>query len=37
MKVSQGIHLWLEYHKIHSKKHSQNLPFDPIQTDHPIW
>jgi hypothetical protein len=20
MKVSQGIHYWLEYHKIHSKK-----------------
>ena len=32
MKVSQGIHYWLEYHKLHSKKkHPQNLPVDPFQ------
>ena len=37
MKVSQGIHCWLEYHKLHSKKHHQNLPVHPFQTDRPIW
>ena len=37
MKVSQGIHYWLEYHKLHSKKHRQNLPVDPFQTNRPIW
>ena len=37
MKVSQGIHYWLEYHKVHSKKkHHQNLPVDPIQVDRSI-
>jgi len=25
MKVSQGIHCWLEYHKLHSKKHSKQV------------
>ncbi len=37
MKISQGIPCWLEYHKLHSKKHHQNLPVDPFQTDYPIW
>jgi hypothetical protein len=37
MKVSQGIHYWLEYHKLHSKKkHPQNLPVDPFQTNRSI-
>jgi hypothetical protein len=26
MKVSQGIHYWLEYHKLRSKKPAKNLP-----------
>jgi len=34
MKVSEGIRCWLEYHKLHSKKHHQNLPIDPFQTDY---
>jgi len=37
MKVSQGIHCWLEYHNLHSKKHHQNPPVDPFQNHHPIW
>ena len=37
MKVSQGIHYWLEYHKLHSKKkHPQNLPVDPFQINRSI-
>jgi hypothetical protein len=31
MKVSQGIHHWLEYHNLHSKKYPQNLPINPFQ------
>jgi len=38
MIVSQGIHYWLEYHKLHSKKkHPQNLPVSPFKIDRPIW
>ena len=38
MTVSQGIHYWLEYHKLHSKKkHPQNLPVSPFKIDRPIW
>ena len=36
MKVSQGIHCWLEYHKLHSKKHPKDLPVDPFQIHRPI-
>jgi len=25
MKLSPGIHYWVEYHNLHSKKHHQNL------------
>ena len=37
MTVSQGIHYWLEYHKLHSKKkHPQNLPVSPFKIDRPF-
>ena len=37
MIVSEGIQLWPEYHKLHSKKHNQNLQVSSFKTDHPIW
>jgi len=37
MKVSQGIHYWLEYHNLHSKKkHPQNLQVGPFKVDCPL-
>jgi len=37
MRVSQGVHCWLEYHNLHSKKTPSKLPVDLFQTHRAIW
>ena len=37
MKVSQGIHYWLEYHNLHSKKTPSKPTSRSFQDYRPFW